>query len=332
MRSQGGKVGDSNIFDKRILFITGKGGVGKTTVAAAIAYAARDRGKRVCLVEVGASPNLRYIFEQDIPEYEETRVDRDITAFTLEPYKALEEYVGLQLRVEAAARMILNNRIIHYFMQAAPGWRELVMLGKIWHIHQLTEGRKKRLRFDTIVVDAPATGHGLSFLRAPSIFMNIIKFGPMHSQTFDVNSMLTDKQRTAVCVVATPEEMPVNEAVRILETTSGPLNMNNAVTFANSVYSPLFSREGAAGYNAFKQDAEALEKFKRMFPDKGEAVLNAAVEREKRADQSVEYLDLMEKQIGPPIIKIPHLYPGRVDLDGVKTIAKLIDDSLKGAT
>jgi anion-transporting ArsA/GET3 family ATPase len=317
-----------HLLNKRILFMTGKGGAGKTTLAAALAVAARDRGKRVCLVGVGQSPNLCFIFSRDIPVYVETPVEKNLTAFTLDPYKALEEYVGLQLRVETAARMILSNRLIHYFMQAAPGWRELVTLGKIWHLHQLPASGGRALKFDIIVVDAPATGHGLSFLRVPSIFMNIIRFGPMQSQTFDVQSMLTDKARTAVCVASTLEEMPVNEAMQVLETVLTPLGMGLGVVFANSVISPLFNGQGRAEYETLRADTRAMEVLAGLFPDSGASLFNAAEEREKRAVQSRDYLEILENQKHAPVIRIPHQYPGRVDLSGVKKIADIINAAL----
>ncbi|MCP4576532.1 MAG: ArsA family ATPase, partial [Deltaproteobacteria bacterium] len=160
-------------FEKRILFMTGKGGVGKTTVSAAMAYAAAKRGLNVCLIEVAQSSNMRFIFGMDIPVYKETQVEPNLTVLSLEPFQALQEYVGLQLKIGFAAKLILNNRLLNYFLETAPGWRELITVGKIWHVYDMKVGRPKRPRFDVIIVDSPATGHGLSFLRVPSVFMNI---------------------------------------------------------------------------------------------------------------------------------------------------------------
>ncbi|MBI9075388.1 MAG: AAA family ATPase [Desulfatibacillum sp.] len=315
-------------FEKRILFITGKGGVGKTTVAAAMAYAARDRGLNVCLVEVTPSPNMRMIFEQDIPLYKETEVDRNITVLTIEPFRALHEYVGLQLKIGGAARLIMNNRLLNYFLNTAPGWRELITVGKIWHLQDMKAKWSKKPRFDLIVVDSPATGHGLSFLKVPSVFMNIIKMGRMQGQTADVQAMLTDPAISLLNVVTLPEEMPVNESISLLNTARDELHMPTGFTFVNSAYSPLFDEASRESFEKLKEDPEAMERLKEVFPDNARGLFSALENRQARVAQSQYYENLVREKIGPPIVRIPHLYPGRVDKDGVKKVAEIISQNL----
>lgn len=317
-------------FEKRILFITGKGGVGKTTVAAAMAYAARDRGLNVCLVEVIPSPNMRMIFEQDIPLYKETEVDRNITVLTIEPFRALHEYVGLQLKIGGAARLIMNNRILNYFLDTAPGWRELITVGKIWHLHDMKSKWSHKPRFDLIVVDSPATGHGLSFLKVPSVFMNIIKMGRMQGQTADVQTMLTDPAISLLNVVTLPEEMPVNESISLLTTAREELHIPTGFTFVNSVYSPLFDEKSREAFERFREDAEAMERLRELFPDRAKGIFTALENRQARVAQSQFYENMVREQIGPPIIRIPHFYPGRVDKDSVKKVAAIISQNLSG--
>ena len=322
----------NDLFDRRIAFMTGKGGVGKTTVAAALAFAARDRGKNVLLIEVDESPTLRYIFNRDIPVYKEVQVAERLTVLTLDPYKALEEYVILQIKVAAAARMILNNSIFQYFMQAAPGWRELVTVGKIWYVAEQTagRGRDKRPRYDMIVVDAPATGHGLNFLKVPAVFMNILKFGWMQGQTGDLQRMLTDSARTAVNVVTLPEEMPVNESAQLREIVQKNLGMTLGVTFVNGVHEPLFGQKGEEELALLKNDAAAMEKLGAAFPDGGKALFTAERDRRLRAELSRHYLGVVREKIGPPIVALPHQHMGRVDLPGIKEMAALILAAAKG--
>lgn len=316
-------------FEKRILFVTGKGGVGKTTVASALAYAARDRGMNVCLVEVAPSPNMRMIFEREIPVYKEIEVDRDLTVLSIEPFRALHEYVGLQLKIGGAARLILNNRLLNYFLNTAPGWRELITVGKIWHLYDMKVKWSNRPRFDLIVVDSPATGHGLSFLKAPSVFMNIIKMGRMQGQTDDVQNMLTDPKISLLNVVTLPEEMPVNESITLLKTAKEELGIPTGITFVNSVYPPLFDEESQASYDELQKDGKAMERLKEVFPDRAKGLLTALESRQARVDQSEFYKNMVLDKIGPPIVSIPHLFPGRVDKEGVQKVAEIINRSIK---
>lgn len=315
------------LFNKRVLMMTGKGGVGKTTISAATAFAARDRGLKVCLIEIGKSPNLRYIFGRDIPLYEETEVEENIFAFTLDPYLALEEYTIKMAKVKKVAQWILNNQVMQYLTQAAPGWRELIAVGKIWHVQTQTVGYKKRPKYDLIIVDAPATGHGISFLRVPAVILEVLKFGPLRSQTFEVQKMLLDPDRTMLNVVTLPEEMPVNEAVYLHNVAKETLQIPTGFTFVNQVFPPLFDPEEEKMRARFEKDKKAVEKFKSLLPDKGKSVFAVAGEREKRALQSREYLDMVNEKIGPPVISIPHLYTGRLDKEGVIKIAKVINDA-----
>lgn len=324
------KVAD--LFDKRIAFMTGKGGVGKTTVAAALALAASDMGKNVLLVEVDESPTLRYIFNREIPVYKEITVAERLTVLTLDPDKALEEYVILQIKVAMAARMILSNRIFQYFMQAAPGWRELVTVGKIWYEYQQTTGygKNKRPRYDLIVVDAPATGHGVSFLKVPSVFMNILKFGWMQGQAGDLQKMITDGTKTVLNVVALPEEMPVNEAASLREMAQKNLGMTLGVTFVNGMHEPLFDSAGLVAFNHLKNDPAAAEKLSSIFPDQGGALFAAETDRRLRSDLSLHYLEAARRKLGPPIVSLAHQHMGRVDLDGVKIMAGAIKSAAEG--
>ena len=135
------------LFTRRLLFVTGKGGVGKTTVAGAIAVAAKERGMRVLLVEVGVTNNLEQVFGTSIPLYEATRMEEGLFILRLDPHEALVEYLTINMKIEWAAKKFLQTDIIRNLMQAAPGWRELMIRPPLQ--------RKSRTRLSTASLVAP---------------------------------------------------------------------------------------------------------------------------------------------------------------------------------
>ena len=181
------------------MLVTGKGGVGKTTLAAALGLAAARRGKRVVLCEVAEQERLPRL----VPELSTVSVD---------PEEAKQEWLRYQLKSRTLAGVLGGSRLFHYLTAAAPGLSELVTMGKVWDLAQI-EPRTGGPAYDLAIVDAPATGHGLAMLRAPSTHANIARVGPVGRHAEKIDSFLRDPAQTGVLTVALPEEMPVNETV-----------------------------------------------------------------------------------------------------------------------
>jgi len=138
-------------------------------------------------------------------------VAENLAALCIRPEASLAEYLARHLPLRGLAEWLLRNRAFAGFLEAAPGWRELVALGKIWDLEQQSVGG--RVRFDRIVVDAPATGHGLSLLSTPGAVLGAVKRGPIRRQTEPIQSMLRDAQRVHCVVVTLAEELPVRETL-----------------------------------------------------------------------------------------------------------------------
>ncbi len=188
-----------------LLFILGKGGVGKTTVAGAWAMA-RARSERVALVEVNAQ-QLSSVLARNV-NYQGTAITPNLTAFTITPHEAFAEYASHRLGSHTLYRTMFDNRFVHYFLDAIPGVNELMCLGKIW---QMVESGQ----WDRIIVDLPATGHGLGFLQVPRIVTHTVSRGPLHAQGTRIATMLRDPNQTHVWIATLCEELPVNESFDI---------------------------------------------------------------------------------------------------------------------
>ena len=206
-----------SLFASRLVIVTGKGGTGKTTVAAALALAGAERGLRVVLAEVGREEQVpRLLSPGSAPVgYAGRELLPGLTAMRIDPFAALAEYLGLQMGGSLIADRVVANRGFRQLMTAAPGWRELITLGKVWHLEQMEE--RGHPAIDLIVVDAPATGHGLTFLDVPRLVATAISGGPLRRNAAEVERMLSDPQRTRLLPVALAEELPVRETRELVD-------------------------------------------------------------------------------------------------------------------
>jgi anion-transporting ArsA/GET3 family ATPase len=207
-----------SLLDRRLVIVTGKGGTGKTTIAAALAVAAARSGRRVLVAETGRDEQLPRLLAPGCPAvgYEGREVVPGITAMRIDPFDALAEYLSLQLGMRSLVDLVLRNRGFRQLLSAAPGWRDLITLGKVWHIEQMTDGDGGP-RYDLIVVDAPATGHGVTFLDVPHVVVSAVRAGPLRRNAQRVEQMVVDPERTLLLPVALAEELPSRETAELVE-------------------------------------------------------------------------------------------------------------------
>lgn len=215
----------------RVRIVTGKGGVGKTTVATAIAVAEARAGRRVLLAEVNGRDRASLLLGVEPTGSRLTPVMPNLSLVDMNPRDTLREYVLLTFKFEAVYKAVFENRFVKHFLRLVPSLAELTMLGKIWFHERERQG--DRPRFDVIVLDAPATGHALAMLRAPSAVQNTVPPGPLRDTAKQLDALLKDQQRTVLHIVTTPEEMPVNEAIEIAHAAETDIGMSLGAAFIN---------------------------------------------------------------------------------------------------
>ncbi len=204
------------LLDRRLVVVSGKGGTGKTALVAALALAAMARGLRTVVVETGREEQVPARLGRPGPDrgYRGVDLGGGSRSLRMEPYAALAEYLRLQLRIPGLVTRLLDQPAFHAFLDAAPGWRELITLGKVWHLEQARED--DRPCWDILLVDAPATGHGLTFLDVPGVVISAVRAGPLRRHVGWVEELIRDPERTLLLPVTLAEELPVRETVELV--------------------------------------------------------------------------------------------------------------------
>lgn len=205
-----------SLLERRLVIVTGKGGTGKTTVAATLALAAARSGLKVLVAEVSPDEHLPRLISPGGPPvgYEGRTLLPGLRAMRIDPFEALAEYLALQVGIRAIVDVLMRNKGFSQLLNAAPGWRELITLGKVWHLEQFEE--EGIPIYDLIVVDAPATGHGVTFLDVPRVVVSAVRTGPLRRHAGLVEAMIRDRRRTLLLPVSLAEELPVRETAELV--------------------------------------------------------------------------------------------------------------------
>jgi anion-transporting ArsA/GET3 family ATPase len=300
--------------DKRLLFVTGKGGVGKSTVALALGLAAAERGKRTIVCEVGAAEHASKVFRRAEIGFHEVELADNLWTISIDPDDSMREYLLLQLKVRAMGDLLTRSRIFTYLAAATPGLKELVTIGKIWELAQLDRRVKKGRKYDLVIVDAPATGHGIGFLQTPRTFANIARVGPIHNQAKALHAYITDRSLTGAAIVALPEEMPVNESGLLERELVDEVGVSVDRVYMNAVYPDRFS----------DLEAERLGDAAESSNGAARAGIRAALSEHRRAAAHSEQVERLRGLVRVPVETLPFIFEPELGVDGLQALAERV--------
>jgi Anion-transporting ATPase len=244
------------LLDLKFVFVIGKGGVGKSSVSAALALAAAASGKRVLLAMCNSKERLSYLLQTPPVGPNVVNVAPGIDAVNMEPAAALEEYGLLILKVRALYKVIFENRFVAAFLRGTPGIDAWAMLGKAQY-HAFQKDASGRDRYDMVIVDAPATGHGLELLRVPRVIVDVAPPGLLRREAERAWELFSDPQRSGALLVTLPEEMPANETIELDAAIRGELGLPVAGLVVNYVLPELFRPEELALLGELQDQAPA---------------------------------------------------------------------------
>jgi anion-transporting ArsA/GET3 family ATPase len=291
-----------DLLDRQLIFVTGKGGVGKTTIAAALAWLAADRGKRTLVCEIEAKGDLPDFFETAPTRFEEREIAPNLWAMSMDTEASLRQYLSLQLKIPIVARMGPIAKMFDFVASAAPGVREIVTVGKLcWEVRER--------HWDTIIVDASASGHVVGQLAAPQAINQLVQVGLVRQQTGWMMDILGDPDITGVVVVATPAEMPVSETLQLTARLREETNVDLAAVVVNRVLPELFGRGEEEVFERLSSpDTEG--RLDQALGGPVAPLLQAARLTMTMRRSRTEYLEALRQAVDPsiPLLYVPYLF------------------------
>jgi anion-transporting ArsA/GET3 family ATPase len=304
------------LLEKRLIFVTGKGGVGKSTVSIALGLLAARRGLRCIIAELSSQERVQRTFEQHSEHFREVELAPGLYTISIDPQHAMEEY--LRVKAGPLGHALSASRMFQAFAMATPGMRELLSVGKIWELAQLQRRTRGAAPYDLVIVDAPATGHGVGILRTPRTFAEIARVGPIAAQGRTIAKTIADREFTGIVAVATAEEMPVNETLALRDSLEREQLGLDAVIL-NAVYADRFSPEQV------QQLSAALEHAPTPI---ARAALRAALSGQTRACAQRDQRARLSEGLGIELLELPFMPAGELGREQLEVLSEALETRL----
>ncbi len=300
-----------SLLKRKLWIVTGKGGVGKTTMAAALGLLASQHGLKVLLVETHRLTHLGEVFEVGVVGYQPQKIRPNLSLVQLNPEDAFEEYVLQQIKFKFVYNTVFNNRYVRSFIDAAPGLTELLTIGKIWALVEEKSWRGKRGNFDLVIIDAPSTGHGLALFTISQTVVDAVRVGPLHTKAKQILDLLRDPQKTLTWLVSLPEEMPVSEVAEMADKLENQVKMELGPVLMNQVWPEILSEDSQADLQQAKVRTELFKVYL------------------KRLEQSRHYEGkLQERLFHKQQLELPLVYQSKTPLHIAQKLAEAIRSQL----
>jgi anion-transporting ArsA/GET3 family ATPase len=304
------------LLNRRLIFITGKGGVGKSTVSLALGLLAARRGLRTIVAELASQDHAQQAFAQNGARFEEVQLAERLFTISIDPQSAMEEY--LRVKTGTVGQALGSSRVFGAFAMATPGMRELLSVGKAWELAQLERRTSGADPYDLVIVDSPAAGHGLGILRTPRTFAEIARVGPIANQGRRIAATIADHDFTAVVAVATPEEMPVNETLWLRDQLATERLRLDAVV-VNARYPERFTPTERAKLTAARSRAGS---------PLADAALAAALSEQARAAAQAQQLRRLRIGLSMLPIELPYLFTEQLRRSELEQLADALSAAL----
>ena len=298
--------------DPRFVIVVGKGGVGKSIMCAALGLLSARAGVRTLIVEFNARQKAPAHFDKVPAAYEVQELEPNLYSMAIEAGPALHEYALRKVRFERVYQTIFENDAVKRLLAMVPGMNELLLLGKAFDLER--EQKHGEPVWGRIIVDSPATGHGVSLLRLPSAILGVIERGPMADELRKMRDLMMDPERTAIHLVTLPEEMPVRETLELVGQIDTLLQIPKGWLFINGVWPEVLEPGDAELVKLFRSTAHGVDPVVDAGLDRAERMA------ERRQFQDTYLIELAQK-IDMPRVEVPYLFVPEFGRDAIHTLA-----------